>query len=460
MSDLETAKLHEEAQRAMERGDTLRALTAADELLRRDASNVDAMFIAGTAMLLSGHEGTAALMLNAARCATRAPEKLGPIWDNIGCALQEYQPAEAYKAFLKALEYGEGRGTYDNLCNVATQIGLHEEALEWAAKSVQVSPAHNRSFSLMHLGRWEEAWREYARNVGTACRPRTERNYDLPRWDGKKSGKVIIHGEQGVGDEIMFMSMCPADFDGVIECNPRTEGLFARSFPKAKVYGTLLQNYLEWPLIERADYHIEMGGLGEFYGKTPFRRGPFLKADEARADAHGVWILHGQANPNARRVGIAWTGGTWATGRARRSVPFELIAKKLFEQHPDVTFVNLEYEDRRDVLAGYPQVLNPHWATKKGADLDDLAALVSSLDLVISPAQSVVDLCGALGVPVWVMVDEHPQWRYALTAGEDRMWFYESARLFRQKAQDNGRWERVMNHVTTALHQLKLAKAA
>ena len=58
------------------------------------------------------------------------------------------------------------------------------------------------------------------------------------------------------------------------------------------------------------------------------------------------------------------------------------------------------------------------------------------------------------------MVDEHPQWRYALKAGEDRMWFYESARLFRQKSADGGRWERVMNNVTTALHQMKLAKAA
>ena len=45
-------------------------------------------------------------------------------------------------------------------------------------------------------------------------------------------------------------------------------------------------------------------------------------------------------------------------------------------------------------------------------------------------------------------------------AGEDQMWFYESARLFRQRGDDNGKWERVMSNVTTALHQMKLAKAA
>jgi len=460
-------KLLTQAQRASEAGDSLRALTACDELLRRDPSCVDAMFIGGTAMLLSGHEGMGALILNSARAYTKDPAKLGPIWDNIGCALQEYQPEEAYKAFKKALEYGEGRGTYDNLCNVASSIGKHEEALEYAAKCSQVDPSHNKSFALMHLGRWAEGWAEFSKCAGTSVRPRTDRDYGLPRWDGKKPGKVIIHGEQGVGDEIMFMSMCPADFDGVIECNPRNETLFARSFPKAKVYGTLLLGTLEWPLVEKADWHLEMGGLGEFFGTKPFARSGFLQADEARKKAWQAWLeAAGKELREAGsfgghpRIGIAWTGGTWATGRAKRSVPFDLIAKKLFDQHSDVTFVNLEYEDRKDELAAYPQVLNPHWATKKGADLDDLAALVSSLDLVITATQSVVDLCGALGVPVWVMVDEHPQWRYALKAGEDRMWFYESARLFRQKAADGGRWERVMNNLTTALHQMKMAKAA
>lgn len=502
MSDSETAKLHLEAQRASEAGDVLRAMTAADELLRRDPNNVDAMFIAGTALLLSSKEGLGALVLNAARCATKDPVKLGPIWDNIGCALQEYQPEKAYLAFKEALKYGEGRGTYDNLCNVASQIGRHAEALEFSDKVDKVNPAHNRSFALMHLGRWAEGWREFSKCAGTEVRPRTDRDYGLPRWDGKRPGKVIIHGEQGVGDEIMFMSMCPADFDGVIDCNPRNEGLFARSFPKARVYGTLLQNTLEWPIAEKADWHLEMGGLGEFFAPEPFARGRFLSADPARVAAWSEWLriacessaaaegssglrlverradssgaaedrqLHadhlegrGSATVGRRgfRVGLAWTGGTWSTGRARRSVPFDLIAKKLIEQHPDVTFVNLEYEDRKEELAPYPQVLNPYWATKKGADLDDLAAIVANLDLVITPTQSVVDLAGGLGVPVWVFTDEHPQWRYATAAGEDKMWFYESARLFRQRSDDNGKWDRVVNNVTTALHQMKLKAAA
>ena len=467
----ETEKLVEMMQHACGQRDTMKMLTTADEILRREPNNVDAMFVAGTAFLQASQEGLAVLVLNAARCATKDSNKLGAIWSNIGVGLHNYQPEEAYRAFKEAMKYGEAPPSmFDNLCNVASQIGRHAEAIGWSDKAGEGwNTSHNRAFALLHMGRWEEAWPCYASGVGTEARPRTERTFDLPRWKGQK-GKVIIHGEQGVGDEIMFMSMCPADFDGVIECSPRMEGLFKRSFPKASVYGTLLQNFVDWPLKERADYHIEMGGLGEFYGPKPFRRSAFLQADKPRRCGWDAWLAaaqgqmrNGQATAGRSRplhVGIAWTGGTWATGRAKRSVPFELFRDKLIEQHPDVTFVNLEYEDRTDELSDYPQVLNPYWATKKGADMDDLAALVSSLDLVITATNSTVDVAGALGVPTWAIVPHNAPWRYSDEAGENEMWFYESVRTFRQHAEDADSWERVMCNVTTALHQMKLKAAA
>lgn len=499
----ENEKLLEFCQRACERRDTQQMLTSADELLRRDPANVDAMFVAGTAMLHGGQEGLAALILNAARCATKDPMKLGAIWNNIGFALQSYQPEESYRAFKKALDYGDAPpGMYDNLCNVASQIGRHSEAMDWAERAGAAwDTSHNRSFALLHLGRWAEAWPLYSRTAGNEeIRPRTARNYDLPRWDGKAKGKLIIHAEQGVGDEIMFMSMVPADFDGVIECSPRMEGIFQRSFPKSKVYGTLLNNYIEWPLAEKADYHIEMGGLGEHFAKEPFARSAFLTADRARREAWTAWLnsssgvtraddsersgfvrqrlrdvqdrtefnadyarANGHDTNRSRNfVGLSWTGGTWATGRRHRTIPFELIAK-LIQQHPEVTFVNLEYEDRRDELAEFPQVLNPHWATRKGADMDDLAALCASLDLIITATNSTVDMAGALGVPTWALVPHNPPWRYsdiAAPAGPDTMWFYESVKTFRQRADDGGSWDRVVAAASAMLRAERIKAVA
>ena len=47
----ETEKLVELMQRASEARDSLKMLTTADEILRREPANVDAMFVAGTAFL-------------------------------------------------------------------------------------------------------------------------------------------------------------------------------------------------------------------------------------------------------------------------------------------------------------------------------------------------------------------------------------------------------------------------
>jgi hypothetical protein len=462
----EDEKLLLECQRALEAGDNIRALTAADELLMRDPENGAALFAAGTALLRGDQKGVALQLLNAARavCAKDDRHKLGVIWNNIGYCLQGYHPDRAYKALQKAVECGYDEFSFDNLCNVASTLGRHTEALEWSEKVRSGDPSYNRSFALFHLGRWAEAWEAYDKSAGTPTRPMTDRHYGLPRWDGKRPGKVIVHGEQGVGDEIMFMSLLPADFDGVIDCNPRTAALFQRSFPAATVYGTLLQPMLEWPLEERADYHIEMGGLGRIYAPEPFRRGAYLKADPSRLAAWDAWLRaeaghQFRALPRPLRVGISWTGGTWETGRKKRSVPFAAVQRFLFDQHQDVTWVNLEYEPRKEYLelaeANGTKVLDPFWATKKGAELDDLAALCGSLDLVITATNSTVDVCGALGVPVWALTNVEPMWRYAHAAGEDRMWFYESARLFRQRTEDNGSWDRVLGNVALALAKHK-----
>src|SRR5690349_15026656 len=86
----ETEKLVELMQQASERRDLPQMLITADEVLRREPANVDAMYVAGTALMLSSQEGLGALILNAGRCATQDPIKLGAIWNNLGWCLQKY----------------------------------------------------------------------------------------------------------------------------------------------------------------------------------------------------------------------------------------------------------------------------------------------------------------------------------------------------------------------------------
>jgi ADP-heptose:LPS heptosyltransferase len=85
-----------------------------------------------------------------------------------------------------------------------------------------------------------------------------------------------------------------------------------------------------------------------------------------------------------------------------------------------------------------------------GAELNDFAdtaALISQLDLVVTIDTSVAHLAGALGVPVWIMLQHSADWRWLLDRA-DSPW-YPTARLFRQ--QRPGDWEGVVRDVARAL---------
>jgi tetratricopeptide (TPR) repeat protein len=465
-----TDKLILTAQREANRDRWDGALAAADEALKNDPMRAAAMYLAGQALRKSGNEGTALALLT---LASKIEPKRAAIWLAMAQCMQERHPLESYRAAQTALRLGGEAllpDTLSLLCNVSSVLGRHAEALEWAERfeakyGVAGEVCHNKSFALFALGRWREGWREFKASLGMPNR--RKRNYhadrETPRWnpDKHENAVVAIYGEQGIGDEIMYASMIDRAIEAaeakgsrvVIECYDRNAGLFARSFG-VSVYGTLREDYSEWPRLEGVTHRLEMGGLGEYFGQEPFRRREYLRPDFARRAAWQGYLdcQDGKGDP---RIGLAWTGGSWETGRGRRSLAFDDVLQLIRGQ--DATFVCLEYEDRRKDLEFAPHILNPRAATQKGQDMDELAALLVNLDLVISVQTSVVDLCGALGVPCWALVDEVPQWRY-VGDGAEKMSFYESVKVYRQKTW--GDWAPVVNQVARDLKAFTDARKA
>jgi ADP-heptose:LPS heptosyltransferase len=83
-------------------------------------------------------------------------------------------------------------------------------------------------------------------------------------------------------------------------------------------------------------------------------------------------------------------------------------------------------------------------------DFADTAALIASLDLVISVDTAVAHLAGALGKPVWILQRHSPDFRWLLDR-DDSPW-YPSARLFRQPRR--GEWHSVIGEIADALNTL------
>jgi ADP-heptose:LPS heptosyltransferase len=113
----------------------------------------------------------------------------------------------------------------------------------------------------------------------------------------------------------------------------------------------------------------------------------------------------------------------------------------------ETAFFSLQRDLRggdRDILREHPQVTLVGDAL---ADFDDTAAIMASLDLVISSDTSVIHLAGALGAPVWILLQYVADWRWSLDR-VDCPW-YPTAKLFRQPKLDD--WESVVREVAGKL---------
>ena len=78
----------------------------------------------------------------------------------------------------------------------------------------------------------------------------------------------------------------------------------------------------------------------------------------------------------------------------------------------------------------------------------DTAAVMMSLDLIITTDTAIGHLAGALGRPVWLLLATNPHWPWMLKR-EDTPW-YPHTRLFRQR--EAGAWQDVFERMAHRLN--------
>ncbi len=292
----------------------------------------------------------------------------------------------------------------------------------------------NRAVAHLYLGDYARGWPDYELRQVRGGRD-VRRDFGLPQWDGENAAQhhLLVYAEQGVGDEIMFAS-CLSGLAGkaasvVLECDTRLAALFARSLPHIHVHGAARDGGRDWLQQHAAlDRQIAIGSLPRLLRRSAADFSAhcgYLRPDAARVAA---WRQRLGSN-GAGTVGLSWRGGTRKTRAGLRSL--ELADFLPFANAPRCRFVCLqrgdcsqEIEMARSVgmeILFWPEALD---------DLDECAALIAALDLVVSVDNTVVHLAGALGRPCWTLLTQVPDWRYGLQG--DVMPWYPSLRLFRQ----------------------------
>ena len=345
-----------------------------------------------------------------------------------------------------------------NLGIVLQDLGRLDAAIECYDAAIVLRPdfelaLFHRSLAYLLRHDFARGWTDYDLRLLSADQPRRPAAY--PRWDGRdlSEWRILVYAEQGLGDEIMFSSCLPqviaASRHCVVECSPKLERLFRRSFPGATVYATTAARDFP-PLVRDAgvDLQIEMGSLPQYLrgrGSDFPRHHGYLRADPERVD---VWRARLAALGPGLKVGISWQGGAHKTRRPLRSIPLAQWEPLL--RSAGVQCVNLQYTECREEIAAVESAAGVRiadWPEVRGDDLEHAAALITALDLVISVCTAAIHLGGALGRPVWVLAPYSPEWRYGI-AGEVMPW-YPSVRVFRQPRY--GEWEPVIERVA---HQL------
>ena len=437
---------HLEAARELAKaGDVDNAYRVANKYLEENPNDVPFLTVM-TYIMMSSEKKALAYHL-AKRCTDLAPRDPS-VWVNMGMAAQDlWLSKEAERAYKKGLkvcgDYEEQEVMLSvNLCALYLDTGQFDLAEPLAQRSLSKDPEHRKS--LANLGfcqlaqrKWEEGWKNYHLCLGHDWRPMTT-YADEPEWDGKKTGKVALYAEQGLGDVLSFASMVPdaqKKAKIILEVNPSLEGLLQRSFPDAKVYGTRMQKRLNWDKEDqKLDASISMGQIGEFFRlkDEDFPGTPYLVPDPDRSF---MWkaLFKKKKKPC---IGIAWNGGIPKTASKYRQLTLEQLRPIL--ESVDAHWVSLQYKPAGKEIAEFKKK-HPHIDIVEypngvlTGDYDDTAALVSALDRCIVMQTAITHLCGGLGVPCWTFIPTTSQWRYGQD-GEDYIWA-KSVRLIRQKVQ-------------------------
>jgi uncharacterized protein (TIGR03032 family) len=374
--------------------------------------------------------------------------------------------AEAAACFEESLRIcPEFADAYCNMGVTRQFQGRFMDSVASLQRALEIRPdmpaAHfNLAMTWFLMGELDRGWSEYewrwkCRNFGN--RPAAASQL-APAWKGESlNGKsLLVYGEQGVGDEIMFASCVSGLLQSagrlILACEVRLTPLFARSFPDATVVPLeSLAHPDERQKLGQVDWQTAAGSLPRLLGlhETPSAACPgYLLAD---ADARQTWRGRLQELGSGRKIGISWRGGKDAAEQRHRSIALEQWKPILTT--PECRFVKLQHgESQAEVLdvASRCGVAIAHWPEINPiVDLDSFAALISALDLVISVDNSTLHLAAALGVPTWGLVafPSASYWRW-FGDGEQSPW-YGSLRLQRKRAADN--WEELLGHVAATL---------
>jgi tetratricopeptide (TPR) repeat protein len=335
-----------------------------------------------------------------------------------------------------------------------------EAARRWFRKAQTVTDNPRAVFSegIVNLMQYnfEPGWAQYeARKEIPDQRPQQEPFRRFPVWRGEplEAAKLLVFGEQGLGDEIMFASiyeeLAQRALNITLLCDVRLGALFKRSFPGFAITALPRDTFTKHAAgLQGIDHAIAIGSLGQHFRRRveDFPARAYLRTDPEKV---ARWKHRLDALGDERKIGVSWIGGLQRTGRSRRSLELGQMKPLL---SPGAQWIALQHQDVDAEIAAFRDASGArmHRFPEAMKDMDELAALIAALDAVVSVCNTNVHVAGAIGKEALVMAPFVPEWRYGISG--ERMLWYPSVRVFRQPRY--GEWDGVIERVAAELRTL------
>ncbi len=427
------------------------------QILEIDADHADSLHLLG---MIAHHAGRHDDALEMIRRAIAIHETGASYHSNLGIVLQaQGKLDEAAACYERALALRpDSAEIHTNLGNILQAQDKLDEAVTYHERALALQPLlaearYNLGMAQLLKGSFTPGWHNFEGRWLSKDFATPMRVYPQPLWTGENlpSGRLLIWGEQGIGDEIMFAGLVPDVIRTgnrcLLDCDPRLKPLFARSFPAVDFVPGLVSGIdpghnPELDIVA----HLPSGNLPRLFRAShaafAATTSPYLIADSVERARFRARYTDGR-----RLVGLAWHTKNRNKGPGR-SIDLSMFAS-LFAR-PDIQWVSLQYGDhneleRQAATAGAPILIDR--SVDQLSNIDGFAAQVAAMDMVVTIDNSTAHLAGALGVPAFVLLPAVCDWRW-LQSREDSPW-YPTLRLFRQLKR--GDWESVVQRVESAL---------
>jgi tetratricopeptide (TPR) repeat protein len=429
------------------RGQTTEAMRCYQQALERNPKFAHAHYNMGNLFRDMGQPD------DAAACYRQAlqlkPEFLDAL-SNLGLIHKSQgQLAEAIQCLREAVRLDPtGANGLVNLGIALKEQGELAEAGVCYEEALRLCPDHaltcwNRSLLRLLQGDFAGGWPDFElRWQAAGSMPR---HADRPRWDGGPlEGKtILLHAEQSMADTLQFVRFATVVKKRggrvVLECQPALLRLLAGVAGVDHVLpaGASLPPF---------DVQAPLLSVPSLLRATPETLGtlePYL-----RPEAELVSHWHAQLAPLAGyKVGIAWQSDSADPDDQVGAIPlrhFEALA------HVDgVHLLSLQTGSGADQIRPLREftVLDLGDRFAHAGGLDEMAAAIMNLDMVVTADTVVAHLAGALGARVWTVLPAVPEWRWQMDR-PDSPW-YPTMRLFRQR--QRGNWAEVMQRVAESI---------